>query len=510
MAKQEINFRATDGYRGDDSADAFVMTSSNLVYPNATPQGFTVGWTDSGSLGTGDRSLSVDARLAGAHFLAFNAPTRIFRVTLPAAGTYDIRLALGYPSFTHYGKVDMYDGASFVTTLADKSGQTGGNWADATDTAYSGADWPGSNSAYRHTFTSTDVYFHLENNGAVVGNRFLAHIALESVGGGAAELAGDATAAANAAGDITTEIPLNGASIVVATATGALNAPITLSADASAIAAATASLTTKIQLAGNSVGNADATGGLDTGITLGGDAAGQSTAAADMTATITLSGAAVAQALANAGIDTSILLSGNAGGQADATGDLGGGASQLQGAATSTATATGALTIQIQLAADAVAQSLAAGSLDAPVNLEGGVSGNAAATGELSTQIQVDADAQTIATATGALASTAVPLAGDAVAIATAAGDLNTEIKLEGAALNVVSATGSLTVSLEISGNAAALVVAGADLTTNIPLNAAAIGRVLAAGNLSGGVSTIAQNPNYTTKGLWRNYRVAA
>lgn len=280
----------------------------------------------------------------------------------------------------------------------------------------------------------------------------------------AAELAGDASAQTSATGSLTTEIPLTGASIVVATAGGSLNVPISLAGNAAVSSAATASLTTQIPLAGDASGNSAASGDLSSGVSLSADAASESTATADLTATITLSGQAVAQALAAAGIDTTILLSGDASSQSTSTGELAGGAAQLYGDASATATATGSLTAQIVLSGAAVVQALATGSLDNPVNLAGSASGESGASGEL---------------------STAINLAGAAVATVTGQGDLNTQIKLDGAAVGASSATGDLVVSLSLSGNAAAVVLAGGDLTTQIPLSGSAISAALGSGSLT-------------------------
>lgn len=325
------------------------------------------------------------------------------------------------------------------------------------------------------------------------------------------DLSADAVAQAAAAGELSTQIPIAGATVVVATASGAISTSIDLSGAAVSASIAAADIITGIPLAGDAAGQSISTGALQSDAPeLAGDATGQATATADMTTTITLSGAAIAQAIAAAGIDTSILLAGGASAQSDATGDLGG-AAQLSGNAASNATATGDLTIQIQLSAAAVAQALATGSLNGgPVQLVGNAAGQSSASAELTTQIQLDADAAAVATGTGQFTASDVPLAGNAVAIASGAGDLNTQINLTGAALNLVSATGDLTVFLGISGHAAALAAAGADITTQIPLNAAAVAQALASANLTGGISTIKPNPAYTVRGLWRDYRVAA
>ena len=356
---QGINFRASSGYVSDGPND-YAQTTNSLNYPTTTPQDNDVGW-ESGQVDyVNDRDSGVDARLAGTHGIEL-AQSATYRIDLPAPGSYNIRAAFGSATSGFIVEAYLYDNNTLVATLASNQAIAFGQFVDASDTLRSSpADWVANNAAITQSFSSTIMRVVIPTGG---NYRTISHLYVESAGGGAAALAGDAAGQASATGNLTTDIPLTGASVVVATATGSLNVPIDLSGNAAAVSAAAASLTTQIPVAGVASGNSAASGELSSDISLSSDANTQSTATADLTATITLSGAAVAQALANAGIDTSILLGANAAGQATATGALDGD-SNIAGNAQTSASATGSLDTAIDMAGAAQGSANATGWIE--------------------------------------------------------------------------------------------------------------------------------------------------
>lgn len=225
-----------------------------------------------------------------------------------------------------------------------------------------------------------------------------------AVVGGAAALAGTATASATATGALSTGIPLSGSANATATASGAL--------------------TTAVSLSGSASAQATATGAITTGIAL--------------------SGAATCAATATAALSTSIRLAGSASSTATATGALTAPGAGMSGSATSSAAASGALTTSIALAGNATASATASGALTAPgAGLSGSASCSAAASGALTTAIRLGGSASATAAATGVL-TTGIALVSTAGANVFASGALTTAIRLSGNANCAASATGSL------------------------------------------------------------------
>lgn len=194
---QGINFRATGGFVTDASGDAYeIGTTAN--YPRTSPQGNTVGWEDA-ITGTRDRAAQ-DAKLSGVHFLTSSAGvTARFRLDLPAAGSYDFRLAVGDQAGQAFGKVELFDNTTSLGILVNKAGAptaTGNNFFDAAGAEHSYASWLTSNAAVSKTFASTICRFKL---GAGVGvNETIAHIRVAVTGAGVDASAPGATLTATA------------------------------------------------------------------------------------------------------------------------------------------------------------------------------------------------------------------------------------------------------------------------------------------------------------------------
>lgn len=108
-------------------------------------------------------------RLAG---IVFSTDTSVyFRFDLDATGNYDIHCACGDASSPQEADWDFKDN---TTTKFSTSGSiAGGSFKDATNTTYTGANWPGSETAATATFSSTQLRAYTAGSS---GNRVIAHL----------------------------------------------------------------------------------------------------------------------------------------------------------------------------------------------------------------------------------------------------------------------------------------------------------------------------------------------
>src|SRR3990172_2505210 len=182
---QGINFRATAGYVTDPTGTTY-QTATTANYPFTTPQGNNVGWEAALVGGTRDRSTTVNARLAGINYTAASATAKKYRFDLPAAGSYNVRVAMGDAGSSNGAYCQLFDNVTLLSTLVTDHTNTGaaGNFYDATDTLLTAATWPGSNTAYAATFASTIARFSIAP--AAGGNYAVAHLYIESAAGGGA------------------------------------------------------------------------------------------------------------------------------------------------------------------------------------------------------------------------------------------------------------------------------------------------------------------------------------
>jgi hypothetical protein len=264
----------------------------------------------------------------------------------------------------------------------------------------------------------------------------------------AAALAGNAIGQAVASGILTTQIPLIGAALTIAAATGDLIAgggAATLEGEAAANSAATGALTAQISLAGSMASVTSASGALTTLIQLDGGAIAQAIAAAGLTAGISLSASSVANAAGNGNLSALI---------------------NLVAAAASVTQTGGWLDTQIQLAGAAVAVAEASAQMvGGSAQLSGAALAAASANAGLTTQILLSGDALMIVMASGAMGSDAAALAGNANLQVQAMGDITASIRLTADMLAQAIATGSLVTEILLTATAFAEVMSSGELT---------------------------------------------
>lgn len=195
---QLINFRQTALYISDN-ANTYPELSSGINYPTTTAQGNTVGWETvyNGVSGRNRNSGNVP-ELAGC-FVGTTGDRPIYRIDLPATGTYPIRLAGGEANYAALVPVEIQDTTTSLGSPITGSTSAGQRFKDATNTEYTNATWSGSNTAVNFTFTTTIARF-IFGNGS--GLPQFAHINVgAAVGGGSTynESASDAITATDAA-----------------------------------------------------------------------------------------------------------------------------------------------------------------------------------------------------------------------------------------------------------------------------------------------------------------------
>ncbi len=153
--QQGFNFRATAGYVSDPSNTTHVLATT--AYPTKVG-GVTFGWLSVQRVASRDRSTQVDPRLAGVDYANNGAPAT-FEVDLPAAGTYNLSLAMGddgYGQCWTQCQVQFLDGSTVLATVSGGS-LPAGSFYDARTKTWTAAAWPGSNLTQQVTLTGTKL-----------------------------------------------------------------------------------------------------------------------------------------------------------------------------------------------------------------------------------------------------------------------------------------------------------------------------------------------------------------
>ncbi|HEY6804939.1 MAG TPA: hypothetical protein VI306_15295 [Pyrinomonadaceae bacterium] len=169
-----FNFRSSSGYVTDGTDETYVRAVD--TFPTTRVQ--TFGWVST-SPSDADRSSGVDRRFAGVNY---TQPTedRTFQLTLPEAGVYAVRLALGDQSASGHVYAEVYDNTTLLFTVADATTSTA-VFADSTNAQHALVDWAANNTARVETFASTT--FKLKVGLSTQSNYYtIAHLRVTRVG----------------------------------------------------------------------------------------------------------------------------------------------------------------------------------------------------------------------------------------------------------------------------------------------------------------------------------------
>lgn len=182
-AELGINFRATDDY-DDPPGDG---TNEEWSGGENTPKslnGFSFVWNQDITPDSRNRDDSIDHRLVGLIFTDNTGDRqRTLTITLPFTGDATIRAAFGdATNATSYLYAQFRDNGTPFETRVDTNGTSSGNFLDATGAEYSAANWPGSNTAITHTFTSTTFQLVIGSPDAQVGLSIMAHLYISITG----------------------------------------------------------------------------------------------------------------------------------------------------------------------------------------------------------------------------------------------------------------------------------------------------------------------------------------
>jgi len=169
MTSGYVSDGANESFEGDGNASFTPPT-----YLRTTAQGNNVGWESGGAdIDERDMDNGIDRRLAGCH-ISFNPTPQNYRIDLPSAGDYTVRIAAGREGYTFSVNVELFDGTTSLGVLASGTGAT---FADATNVDRTAAAWPGSNVAVTRTFATTICRF---KNASASAAGALAHVYVES------------------------------------------------------------------------------------------------------------------------------------------------------------------------------------------------------------------------------------------------------------------------------------------------------------------------------------------
>ena len=178
-----FNFRATLGYVTDGTDEFFVGDSQTS--PTTFVSGVVGGMDGTKALRGRNKTVSFDQRLAGGQ-IQVDTEDMQFLLTLPAAGSYDVRAAVGNATDGQVNlKVRLYDNTTLLATLGASGAVSNNVFYDATNVSRNNTTWVSSNASATYTFATTSLRVVIGNTGGTVGDQStLAHFFIKQNGGG--------------------------------------------------------------------------------------------------------------------------------------------------------------------------------------------------------------------------------------------------------------------------------------------------------------------------------------
>ncbi len=221
--QQGFDFRNTSTYITDPAGDTYILSST--AYPTKR-NGVTFGWVKTSLVQARDRSTKVDPRLAGINYVNNGSPAT-FNVDLPAAGSYNLTLAMGdegYPECYTQCQVQFLDGSTVLATVSEGLTNTG-YFYDAKGRNWSAAAWPGSNLTQQVTLTGTRLTVVVGTSKATGDLTPIAFLGVAQVSSGSPSFAIAASPSL-----VTIQQGNQGTSTITTTIDGGFNGSIALSA----------------------------------------------------------------------------------------------------------------------------------------------------------------------------------------------------------------------------------------------------------------------------------------
>jgi hypothetical protein len=130
-----------------------------------------------------DRSAAVDVRLAGINY-GNQMHCTIFRVDLPATGSYTLRIANGDQGSGQTNTLTIYDGTTSLWVVSSAVSLSSNQYIDATGvTRTSDTLWVSNNVSKTLTFSTTTLYVVL-NDGSANAFTTLAYVQVTQNAGG--------------------------------------------------------------------------------------------------------------------------------------------------------------------------------------------------------------------------------------------------------------------------------------------------------------------------------------
>ena len=176
-----FDFRDSSGFVTDPASTTWVLGST--AYPTTrTVNGVTIvfGWESTSAVLARDRSSSTDARLAGINCGLNNGTAAVFRVDLPAKGSYAIASAVGDQSFQQFNHVNLLD-TGFILLALNGTTQAG-SFMDSTGQFRTSGSWSATNSVVQRSFGSQQLRVQLGGQtDSAGGYSCLAHLRVTSV-----------------------------------------------------------------------------------------------------------------------------------------------------------------------------------------------------------------------------------------------------------------------------------------------------------------------------------------
>ena len=185
--KVGLNFRGTAGYVTDGSDETYCLgETASTERKTANGNSITFQWSGALSYAL-DRNAGYDQRIAGVN-LQINSTPRTLTITLPQAGTYLVRLAVGDFEYDRgYQYVQILDDGTPKLTVADGGGISHYYFDDATGTEYSYLTWPAGNTAVSVDFATTTFQMVIglatEADYTSVAHLYLEYVAAPPAGG---------------------------------------------------------------------------------------------------------------------------------------------------------------------------------------------------------------------------------------------------------------------------------------------------------------------------------------